>query len=727
MIQGRGGIVAAAIWSAVGFAPSAQAADSAARTASSLEAFLRVRALVGREAPAAAFLRSYLGAEVPAQSDRLGSLVVTLGSGAPRRLVVCPLGEAGYAVTGIESNGYLRLGHVGRTLPLGALSIQALEGHVVTIEGANGPVAGAVAVKSVHLRERSDRVALPFALSDAWVDVGAENAEEVTALGIRLLDPVVPEQPPALMANGRIAGPSARLKAACLAAADAARSLHPAAGSGTVVFAWTAQDLMNNGGLELVLREHGPFTEAIALDGGFGWKSGEDGLRLETAPNLGSGPVVAGALEGSLGGAHTAPHQAPSRRAAALGWPTRAVSYAGIPAQFIGTPVETVSLGDVEQLSAALVTHLGGSAVAPPPAQAPTSPSPAAHATLTGHEKAAELLGSLIAQYGTSGNEDAVRKAVLERLPPWAHPRVDAAGNIQVHLGPSGPGGVLFVAHLDEVGWKVSEVLADGRLKLEVVGGALASVWEGQAAVVHGDHGPLPAVFEPRTDWWTAITSAPAGALIVNLGVTSASAASELGVRVGTSVTMPKQMHRLGPHRAVGRSMDDRVGSSVLLMALERIDPAKVNHPLTFAWSTGEEVGLDGATALAHEMATAGAPARVHAVDTFVSSDSPLESHAFANLPLGHGAVLRVLDNGLYASTAIVDFSLGLARQRHIPLQVGATGGSTDGVPFVGLGAAVLPISWPGRYSHSPIEVADFRDIEALTDLVVALATADGP
>jgi len=34
----------------------------------------------------------------------------------------------------------------------------------------------------------------------------------------------------------------------------------------------------------------------------------------------------------------------------------------------------------------------------------------------------------------------------------------------------------------------------------------------------------------------------------------------------------------------------------------------------------------------------------------------------------------------------------------------------------------MLPLSWPGRYSHSPVEVADLRDVEALVRLIVALA-----
>ena len=36
--------------------------------------------------------------------------------------------------------------------------------------------------------------------------------------------------------------------------------------------------------------------------------------------------------------------------------------------------------------------------------------------------------------------------------------------------------------------------------------------------------------------------------------------------------------------------------------------------------------------------------------------------------------------------------------------------------------AVNVPLSWPGRYSHSPVEVADLRDIEALVRLITVIA-----
>ncbi|HEY4563209.1 MAG TPA: M20/M25/M40 family metallo-hydrolase, partial [Thermoanaerobaculia bacterium] len=280
---------------------------------------------------------------------------------------------------------------------------------------------------------------------------------------------------------------------------------------------------------------------------------------------------------------------------------------------------------------------------------------------------------------------------------------------------------LLFVAHLDEVGFRVEQVLPDGRLRLQIRGGLIPSVWEAQAALVHGDRGPIQAIFEPREDWWTAATKGIlADPPTVYLGVSSAREVEALGIHAGSTVTMPKRMFRIGPHRVLARGFDDRVGSAALLLALRRIDRAKLHRRVIFAWSVEEEIGLNGAQELAKRLKGL---AEVHAIDTFVSSNSPIESKRFADARLGHGAVLRAMDNGYLAPRELIDRFLGIAKRAGIPVQVGFTGGATDGMPFLVDGPAMLPFSWPGRYSHSPIEVADLRDVEALVRLIVAVAT----
>ena len=96
---------------------------------------------------------------------------------------------------------------------------------------------------------------------------------------------------------------------------------------------------------------------------------------------------------------------------------------------------------------------------------------------------------------------------------------------------------------------------------------------------------------------------------------------------------MPKRMVRLGRHRVLARSLDDRIGCTALLLALRHLDSNTVQRRLTFAWVVEEEIGLVGSRALA---ATLPDVTRVYAVDTSVSSDA-LRVAAFGLCTSGAG------------------------------------------------------------------------------------------
>ena len=196
---------------------------------------------------------------------------------------------------------------------------------------------------------------------------------------------------------------------------------------------------------------------------------------------------------------------------------------------------------------------------------------------------------------------------------------MDAKGNLWVTFG-SGTEHVVFVAHMDEVGFQVVSIGADGRLLVQPRGGLYTSLWEAQAGLVHTAREAVPAVFEPRRDWHTAAQRTPPGQLTVFIGTITSGGRSPRRAD-GQTVTMPKRMVRLGRHRVLARSLDDRIGCTALLLALRHLDSNTVQRRLTFAWVVEEEIGLVGSRALA---ATLPDVTRVYAVDTFVSSDAPL-------------------------------------------------------------------------------------------------------
>jgi len=330
--------------------------------------------------------------------------------------------------------------------------------------------------------------------------------------------------------------------------------------------------------------------------------------------------------------------------------------------------------------------------------------------------EAESVLSPLIESYGVSGAEGPVREAVKHLLPAWAKSETDTAGNLWVRLGQGNPL-VVFVAHMDEIGFRVTAIRDDGSLDLEPRGGFIASLYEAQAALVHTDKGDVAGVFMPRDSGLTRHTPPP---LRVDVGTTSRAASMARGVSPGATVTMPKRYVRLAGTRATGRSFDDRVGDAAQIIALRHLDRAALKHQVIFIWSVREEIGLEGAGVAAASLGTA--PRRVHAIDTFVSADSPLELPNFAVAPIGAGAVARALDNSSVTPPAYLDSLVRVARGRGVALQVGTTNGGNDGSMFTPYGVVDVALGWPLRYSHSPAEVVDLKDVASLADLVRAIA-----
>jgi putative aminopeptidase FrvX len=196
--------------------------------------------------------------------DRIGNVTLTLGRGAPRRLVYCNLDEVGYVVGNITDDGYILLRRVGGGARLYPLFDQQLEGQRVTLFGRRGAVPGVVAVRSTHLtRGRPTRDEPPFSVDNAYVDVGAASRDEVLALGVSILTPVSLTKRPHRYGDrgGLLAAPNAGRRAACAALVSAALS-RPRV-RGTVIVAFTVQSLYaDTAGLKTVLNLQGPFAES---------------------------------------------------------------------------------------------------------------------------------------------------------------------------------------------------------------------------------------------------------------------------------------------------------------------------------------------------------------------------------------------------------------------------------------------------------------------------------
>ncbi len=131
--------------------------------------------------------------------DAYGSTWATL-PGKSERIVMLEAhaDEIGYMIKHIDSNGFLRIDRIGGS------DAATARGRRLTILGDQGPVSGIIGNTAIHLRRDEAGQEKAPAVHDLWVDVGASNASEVAALGLRVGHPAVYQDGPIELSHKRL-------------------------------------------------------------------------------------------------------------------------------------------------------------------------------------------------------------------------------------------------------------------------------------------------------------------------------------------------------------------------------------------------------------------------------------------------------------------------------------------------------------------------------------------
>jgi putative aminopeptidase len=711
---------------------------------SDLKDFVETPSVSGYEHDLTEKIRAKLAAFHPVV-DNLGDVIVTIGSGSPRRLIVTPIDEPGFVVSDITPDGYLRLQRLPQA-GLPPIYNSLLSAQPVKVRTSSGKwIDGVVAGISVHLHRATETVPDSREIENMYVDIGATSAAEARAAGVDNLSPVAINRQINYLGDKEIAAASIGDKFGAAALVDVLRHADSAAIKGTLIVAFVTQQRFGRQGLDRILRT----TQADEmiyvgrlLPGGN--VPGMQGVHRAPRREPGGGVVVGlGETTGEFSGlagdlkkladadkirleTDYSASIAPTGYLAPAAFPAK-WTHVGIPTSWPDTPAESIGREDVGSLVQILNAFALG---APGQANRTGGASHESHGEIFVPDRKL-VLKDLVEAYAASGHEEAVRNVVTKLLPEWAKPDTDDAGNLILHVG-TAPAGtktpkILVVAHMDEIGFSVKSIAEDGRLVVETLGGMDFSFYEGHPVLVHASAGDRAGVMELPNAWdeqnfkWPPASSDHVSR--IDVGARNPKEAADLGIKVGDSVTIPKKYRPLLGTRANGRAFDDRVGDTALISAVWALGAPLKDRDVTFVWSTGEELGLIGAGKLALRLAAEGhTPDYVFAIDTFVSADSPLESKRFGDAQIGKGFAVRAVDQSNIAPPDLVEKVIKLANANHIPVQFGVTAGGNDGSTYVPFGAVDIPLGWPLRYSHSPAEVVDTRDVDALGKIVAAIA-----
>ncbi|MFI5097230.1 MAG: M20/M25/M40 family metallo-hydrolase [Candidatus Acidiferrales bacterium] len=680
------------------------------------------------------------------KTDSIGNVYVTLGSGAPQRLIVTPIDEPGYVVSEITADGYLRVQRLPQASPNPVFDTLHFAQPVWVITREGKQIPGVFAGLSVHLQPGRLNPPKMNHPEEMYVDIGARSADEVSAKGVGVLDPLALQRSFFPVGDFRVgewglASPGVGDRVGREVFLQLLEEGNEIKVRGTTTIAFVTQQWLGGRGLNRLLTEIHPdemiYVGRIAADQASvteekgGGPKPRSGLLVGLPPNAKqSGESMLGQLEALAKKKEipiqivvaAAPRIAGYAKSASL--PERFVQIY-VPLLWPVTPGEFSAFRDQEQLEQLLKAYLE---IREPTAGRVISDS--------FPEPAAPSFQTLVEAYGASGHERAVRKAVRGLLPEWAQKKIrsEENGNLVLRLGDGRRDEktprIAFVAHMDEIGYEVKKIEDDGRLQVEVLGGGYTQYFLGHSVLVHEeDDLYVGGVLELPGGWDRPGFEWPNGAKAMNepahvyVGTRTKGETEKLKIKPGDFVTIPKEYRPLLGTRANARSFDDRVGCAALIAAVRALGPELPGRDVTFVWSTEEEVGLKGAAAFAEQAAKENrVPDFVFAIDTFVSSDSPLESKRFADAKLGEGFVVRAVDNSNIVPREYVDRVVALAKENAIPVQYGVTGGGNDGSVFLRYGSVDVALGWPLRYAHSPAEVIDTKDLDALGKIVEVIA-----
>ena len=219
-----------------------------------LQEFVTTPSVSGYEQQLTEKIRAKLAAFHPVV-DNLGDVIVTIGSGAPHRLIVTPIDEPGFVVSGITDDGYLRLQRLPQAGNLPPIFNALYSAQPVKIRTASGKwIDGVVAGISVHLHRASETTPSSNDIENMYVDIGATSAAEVRKAGVDVLSPIAINRQFADLAKEKISGASVGDKFGSVALISLLSHLAIENLKGTLTVAFVVQQRVGGRGLERILR-----------------------------------------------------------------------------------------------------------------------------------------------------------------------------------------------------------------------------------------------------------------------------------------------------------------------------------------------------------------------------------------------------------------------------------------------------------------------------------------
>ena len=326
---------------------------------------------------------------------------------------------------------------------------------------------------------------------------------------------------------------------------------------------------------------------------------------------------------------------------------------------------------------------------------------------------------------GLSGHEERVAAAIRAKLSlAGVTSTVDRLGNV-IATFPGDPEMpvVMIVTHMDQLGFFVRKIEADGLIRVERMGGVSERAMAAQVVTLCGARGDVAGIIQNKAHHATGPDEKykvlTASEIHIDTGHGSQAAVEAAGIAIGTPVVYRGQVVDMAGGRIAGTSVDDRAGCAVLLELARGISGPTVH----LVWSVQEEFNLRGAVVAAQVLQ----PDIALQIDLMLATDTP-DMADRGQMVLGGGPGISLYSfhgrgtlNGVIPHPALVRLMETTAAAEGLTLQRSAQVGVLTDLSYIqtlGAGVASLDVGFPMRHSHSAVECCDLADLAGLVQLL---------
>ncbi len=343
-------------------------------------------------------------------------------------------------------------------------------------------------------------------------------------------------------------------------------------------------------------------------------------------------------------------------------------------------------------------------------------------------ERLLETLKRLSETPGPSGQEQKVKEIIIEEVKTACNElKEDSLGNLIGRIGPEKGYKVGILAHMDEVGLIVRKISDRGLIGFDLVGiidgkcllGTLVNVLTSNGTLIPGVIGNKSSHLQTKEELRAPVF---AKSLWIDVGAESREEVLNLGIDIGSGIVFSTPFHSYENGAVLGKALDNRISCAVLIEAMRALSSTLKQTTVYGMFTIQEEIGAKGASVVAFDIR----PDMTLTLDN-VPTQNPNEVSR-GDVDLNRGPVIRIFDwypsltFGMFTHPAIKERLLKVANDEKIIYQTDVMTATYLDSSQVHLTAGGIPggsICFPRRYSHSPVEMSHFNDIQNGLQLLI--------